>query len=210
MKKIITRTEKRCSKCKVVKPIEEFYNNKRSKSDGKCADCKECSKNKSKKRYLNEYFEKDHRTLPNPNEYINKFEKELVFDILKALGWIFNEKNGIWYKPGGWKDKDGNWKFPKRNKRCDEKEIEEKKKIEYITPRKIGNREKLKQQISKIDKTKPRTSTKVKNSFSDEIEDEIRLKYSSDKKETMLSLAKKYNCSYTRINHIINYTNNVK
>lgn len=34
---------KKCCRCKEVKPLSEFYNNK-SKYDGKCPDCKQCHK----------------------------------------------------------------------------------------------------------------------------------------------------------------------
>ncbi len=35
--------EKRCTKCKIIKPVTEFYRNCRSK-DGYAWNCKQCSK----------------------------------------------------------------------------------------------------------------------------------------------------------------------
>jgi len=44
----------------------------------------------------------------NPNEYCDDTQRQEVFDILTAIGWKFNKKNGIWYD-NKIKNKDGEW-----------------------------------------------------------------------------------------------------
>jgi len=39
---------KKCTKCKITKPINEFYKNKTTK-DGYCYQCKKCKSEKNKK-----------------------------------------------------------------------------------------------------------------------------------------------------------------
>ncbi len=39
---IVTPIGKECTKCKLVKPLSEYYDDKRVKSDGKFAQCKAC------------------------------------------------------------------------------------------------------------------------------------------------------------------------
>jgi len=40
------------------------------------------------------------RVPANPNIYADIYQKEQVFSVMKAFGWIFDEGTGIWNKPG--------------------------------------------------------------------------------------------------------------
>ncbi len=44
---------KRCTRCKIIKPIDSFYKNNKSK-DGKYCQCKQCCSEKSKEKYYSD------------------------------------------------------------------------------------------------------------------------------------------------------------
>ncbi len=48
-------TQKPCSKCKIIKPLSEFYNDKRS-ADGKYSSCKTCRKADNNPSYRRSYY----------------------------------------------------------------------------------------------------------------------------------------------------------
>jgi len=101
---------KTCSKCKVVKPLDSFYNN-RSRADGKCYACKDCEiernalcaerRKKYKKQYNIEnkeeikrkrkiYYEENKEYL---NRYNRRWQKEHCEE-LKAKAKLYRAKNG--------------------------------------------------------------------------------------------------------------------
>lgn len=106
---------KKCSICEVEKPITEF---KRISSKDKSkvyrySFCRDCQKRKRN----NYYYEiKEFWDVPNePNTYSSEEERKMVFQMMESMGWLFNPKNGIWYKDGI-KDSNGNWLKIKKSK----------------------------------------------------------------------------------------------
>lgn len=101
---------KKCRKCEKYKPLTEYYLNPKGKS--LFLDCKPCT--------LEKYRESDRikreavlieqggssRHFEAPNEYVDEYQKEATFNLLKLMGWSFNEENQIWWKDGI-KTKDG-------------------------------------------------------------------------------------------------------
>jgi hypothetical protein len=64
--------------------------------------CKECCNNKDRKerqQYLKENCGSDF-VHAKPNHYTDEYQKECVFDVLKVLGYLYDEETGIWTKPG--------------------------------------------------------------------------------------------------------------
>ena len=61
--------EKKCNKCNAVKPLDEFFNNKRNKTHGKQAMCKVCNTE-----YTSEYQKKNKRERFNINGPKNKLK----------------------------------------------------------------------------------------------------------------------------------------
>ena len=69
---------KRCTKCKVEKPFDEFYKDKKAK-DGLCCGCKSCQKeyNKSNKERRKEYAKEYYKEWYQKNkEAIKEYKKE--------------------------------------------------------------------------------------------------------------------------------------
>lgn len=98
---------KLCKKCGEVKQIEEFYNRDKNNNAKKQCYCKECTiENVRQKRLL----EKEDEVLPNPNEYVSDEQKYDTIEVLTVLGWLWNDKLKLWYKPGI-KNENGTWKF---------------------------------------------------------------------------------------------------
>jgi len=92
--------ERVCKICNTSKPLDEYYTRR--------TICKVCEKRRGKLERLNEGDIKD-----KPNTYRNALEKEILFQVMYALGWSFNDEKGIWYKESAGKDKDGNWHYQK-------------------------------------------------------------------------------------------------
>lgn len=134
-KKLKKRTE--CLTCGEFKLRNEFPNYKAlTTNDRRKRICKKCTARESylkrKDRIQNNFEEKVYST---PNRYSSDFQKEAVFDILKAINWQFNEETGTWFKPG-LKDENKNWNgiITERDRRLQKSkqlmEFEEKRKKE--------------------------------------------------------------------------------
>lgn len=95
-----TRTEKRCPKCGLVKPLTAFYF--KPSLNGYAQYCKECYKVINKENYNYE------KVLKYPNQYCSVKQKKDVFRLMENLGWIFIEETGAWYKPAV-RNQDGTW-----------------------------------------------------------------------------------------------------
>lgn len=123
MKQKVERTSKICGKCFEEKLVDEFYFNiTRNCLTSYCKPCIKLIKTeKDKKIQLEEGFK---RIRQQPNTYNDENERKLTFELLNALGWIFNEENGIWYKPGI-KNPDGTWNFKPK--------IKKKKEFDLLT-----------------------------------------------------------------------------
>lgn len=217
LKNYIPRTEKRCCTCKIVKPLDKFYNNKRSK-DGKCTECIECTDEKDKRYFFENYYENDHRCKPNPNEYYSEFERNAVFEIMEALGWIFNEKNGIWYKPGGWKTEDGKWNFPFKTYTARELGIIKMKETKYgikqkkQKARKLKNKNiELKEYFKNLIPTEAWLSQKIRpGKLTIEEMLTLRNEYINDENLTYSQMAKKYGIKISKVHEILHFKINKK
>ena len=115
MDEINEKVTKICTKCKIEKELDNFFDHKTGKY-GKTAVCKECTRKSRQKGFKG---------------YYNDEEKEMTYSFLTSLGWTRNEENDIWYKPEGWKDENGDWIYPEKiqaNLEIIKKEEEEIKK----------------------------------------------------------------------------------
>jgi hypothetical protein len=96
---------KQCRTCQEWKLKTNFHSY--SKSGKKSfLDCKICLNKKEversridRQKYLIENGGSDiHRV--NPGEWVDEYQKEATYNILKSIGWKLNEENGIWFKDG--------------------------------------------------------------------------------------------------------------
>lgn len=98
-----TDTKLYCYDCEEWLPKEDFY----PRLKVRCKKCERSldSRERAEKRAENGGSAK----VPSkPNTYVDIYQKEQTFNFMKAMGYTFNEENGIWYKLP-WKDKDGNF-----------------------------------------------------------------------------------------------------
>lgn len=111
-------TEKECIRCEKTKTVDSFYI-----SRGKYVSsiCKDCYRKEERLKY-HEYKDDNCggiRILTKPNTFTNNSQKECLFNIMRTIGFQFNEEKGIWWKPG-FRDENGifiNVKGRKRRKR---------------------------------------------------------------------------------------------
>lgn len=88
-----------CYDCGEWKPLSQFHKQTQKTKTYTYRNCKPCYSKKQNKGMLDrDPFTSLYR--PKPNEYYNEYQKEKVFDVMKALGWIFDEATGVWNKPG--------------------------------------------------------------------------------------------------------------
>lgn len=96
---------KQCRTCKEWKTKDKFYLHK-SKSKSSYLDCKTCCNKIEAARakvYRQQELEENggsFRHYKEPNRWIDDIQRDATFDILKAIGWKFNEEKGIWWKEG--------------------------------------------------------------------------------------------------------------
>jgi hypothetical protein len=96
---------KQCRTCQEFKLKTEYYSY--SKTGKKSfLDCRICVNKKEVDRARKErieYLEDNGGSLyrkENPGEWVDEYQKEATYNILKAIGWKLNEDNGIWWKDG--------------------------------------------------------------------------------------------------------------
>lgn len=92
-----------CQDCEQWLPKTEFY--KRLKC--RCKKCELEMDRRERQKYLSENGGSA-KVWNKPNTYVDIYQKEQTFEIMKVMGYTFNDENGIWYKLP-WKDKDGNF-----------------------------------------------------------------------------------------------------
>jgi hypothetical protein len=88
-----------CKDCGVEKPITEFHHNRQNNRNYLFKNCKPCyaiAQNKGHQE-KNPY---GLRYRIKPNEYTNEYQKEQTFELMNAMGWIFDEPTGVWNKLG--------------------------------------------------------------------------------------------------------------
>ena len=94
-----------CRICQQYLELDKFYHYKCRKKSV-YLDCKSCINKKEvgrakeyRKKFLIENGGSDqHKT--KPGEWIDEYQMEATFNILKSIGWKLNEENGIWWKEG--------------------------------------------------------------------------------------------------------------
>lgn len=92
-----------CKTCFELKPRTEYYVKGTIRGV-----CKQCEKDRAKQVNLEKRIEQGGSLKVRivPNTYSDEYQKEMVFNFMVRLGWVFNEENGIWWKEGI-KNKDG-------------------------------------------------------------------------------------------------------
>jgi hypothetical protein len=95
---------KLCPDCKEWKYKDQYYTNRFNvrKEERIWGRCKPCQKIYDKNKSHQEMLDNDgpQRVLVNPNSYQNDYQRDRTFEIMKAIGWKFNEEKGIWWKEG--------------------------------------------------------------------------------------------------------------
>ena len=104
---------KQCSKCKGWKELSEFYKDRRA-SDGLCYICRSCSKEKSKRRYLNN-LDKDKER--QKRWRLNNLDK----DKERQKRWRLNNPDKVkqWYlnNPDKYKERNKQWSLNNPDKK---------------------------------------------------------------------------------------------
>jgi hypothetical protein len=95
---------RKCKTCEEYKELDKFY--KQTKSRKNFLDCKSCMNKAEYKKYKlvrKKNLEENGGSLrryEKPNRWVDEYQREATHNILKAIGWSFNEDNGIWWKEG--------------------------------------------------------------------------------------------------------------
>lgn len=93
-----------CPDCKEWKYRDQYYVNRHNKKGEEriWGRCKPCQKIYDKNKAHQEMLEKGgpERIYQTPNKYSNDYQRDRTFEIMKAIGWNFNEEKGIWWKDG--------------------------------------------------------------------------------------------------------------
>lgn len=138
---------KLCSVCNIYKERKtEFYSSKQTGYTNHL--CKLCHNLKSRQR-SREYFEQkrinnggSEKVKTRPNQYMDEYQKEQTFWIMKLMGWTFDEETKIWWKDGI-KDKNNNWNKikPKQKAQKPPRKIIDVNKIIELKSRGFSNTE---------------------------------------------------------------------
>jgi transposase len=100
---------KKCESCNTwkLKKVEFYLSSNRK---GSTKRCKVCQKKKEAENRVLLMAEKggSDRVPLKPNNYTDKYQKAQTFEFMEALGWIFIEATGKWWKPGV-RDIEGNF-----------------------------------------------------------------------------------------------------
>lgn len=120
-----------CTSCNEEKSEDEWYLYYDSKSRQKRSTyCRQCAIDKGKRSY-SEALESgggSTKVYSKPNTYVDDIQKQLTFDFLLSIGYLYNEAYGVWLKPGVKEIKLGSVFFPKV-KRKKRKNRNENKRI---------------------------------------------------------------------------------
>ena len=90
---------KQCSDCMEFKFLNEYY---LSHAGSPVKKCKVCYKKYHADKVQDKFRENGGKDqyYKEPNRYTTQEQKDQVFMVMKALGWIYDESTGIWNKPG--------------------------------------------------------------------------------------------------------------
>lgn len=105
--KSFTEEKQFCKGCQMDLPLSSFYIHHQTNTI--YTKCKDCHNRRARK---SAYDNMDYRS--EPGEWISEEQRDIVFDILKKIGWSYNSIQNIWYKiPEDkskiYKDKSGKW-----------------------------------------------------------------------------------------------------
>jgi hypothetical protein len=179
IKNILDAGGKICIKCNTPKHKDEYYINR-----SKCKECvreeervkDELARNARIKKQIDAGIST--KRVPNkPGDFADDLQKQSSIQILTAIGWSYNEQNGVFYKLP-LKDYTGRWLI-----------LNEDSNDNLLRKRR---RSKIRSKITK--QTLPKvsiTKNRRKNTPSDEIINQICYEYFIEKK-TMLELQIKY------------------
>lgn len=96
---------RKCRTCQEYVSLDKYYQHK-SKAKTAYLDCKPCINKKEVERARRDRLKEleetggSDRHKQKPGEWIDEYQKEATYNILKAIGWKLNEDNGIWWKDG--------------------------------------------------------------------------------------------------------------
>jgi hypothetical protein len=100
-----------CKICMEDKTLNEFYLSKGKPVELVCKVCEIERNRATRQEYLKENCGSEF-VCAEVNKYADEYQKECTFNLLKQLGYLYDEETGIWTKPG-WKEiKDGQPHFP--------------------------------------------------------------------------------------------------
>lgn len=129
-----------CKLCQEYVHNDGWYWSKRSKNKSKLtrsAYCKKCSNEKYGKEYKQKLREKggSEYVYAKPGIFGCEIQKETVFEVMRNLGYIYNEEHNVWLKPDVKELIDGKIVFPnlkKYKRRRDLLTEDEKEKIHQL------------------------------------------------------------------------------
>lgn len=96
---------KLCRTCQKYLELDKYYNHN-SRHSKTYLDCKTCINKKevqmARERRIIHLKENggSERHFEKPNQWVDEYQKEATYNILKSIGWKLNEDNGIWWKDG--------------------------------------------------------------------------------------------------------------
>lgn len=122
-----------CKICMEDKTLNEFYLSNGKPVELVCKICEVERNRKARQEYLKENCGSEF-VWSDVGKYADEYQKECTFNLLKQLGYLYDEETGIWTKEG-WKEiKDGQPHFPKITYKRGRKRItqQEKDKIKKL------------------------------------------------------------------------------
>lgn len=105
----------KCHKCHNYKLIQEFMKTRDTAYRKSCADCRRKMNRDSKLKEI-ESRGGANMVYSEPGKYFDDIQRRQTEDVLKVLGYLYNNENNIWYKEP-WKTKDGEFPFLKKHQR---------------------------------------------------------------------------------------------
>jgi hypothetical protein len=97
---------RKCKNCNKVKLLNEYHTYSAHNKKHHFLTCKTCvnlKENLRTKRNRLKFLKDNGGSnyhLQKPNEYIDDYQRDATFNLMKRFGWTFNEENGIWWKEG--------------------------------------------------------------------------------------------------------------
>lgn len=150
-----------CKTCDTIKPITEYYTHTPYR-------CKECIKRIETEYYKERRKERggSEKILSKPNTYLDDYQRQQTTMVLQALGYTYNEENGIWFKLP-WKTETGEFPLIQKTGSRHKLDLNNKKEVVY---QKIDNGLSVHQISTELGIKKGRIYKWLKNRKSSELE----------------------------------------